>query len=58
MIVKTRATSQRQRSSGSIHQRVAAELEQQRRARVESCQHVWVRGRCLRCPANIRSARG
>lgn len=49
MIIQTRATSRRARKTVPIQQRVAAQLEQQRRARIEACDHWFVRGKCTRC---------
>lgn len=49
MIINTKASSRRTRSTGSIRERVTAQLEQQRRDRAEACQHKFIRGKCIEC---------
>ena len=49
MIIQTRTHSRRARKTLPIQQRVAAQLEQQRRARIEACEHWFVLGKCTRC---------
>jgi hypothetical protein len=49
MIIRTQVSSRRTRKTVPIQQRVAEQLDQQRRERIESCEHWFVRGKCTRC---------
>ncbi len=53
MIVNT----DRRKPGKSIRERVAQQLEAQRRERMQTCNHNFIGGRCTRCPATAHTAR-